>query len=58
MGAVSKGTEGRCLSCKSYGSYDNREYCKNKLRLALERIDNCWFSPRFDGNDCDYYEYG
>ena len=57
MGAVPKGMEGRCLSCKSYGSYDGSQYCKNKLRLAALRIDNCWYSPRFDGEECDFYEY-
>ena len=57
MGAVEKGTEGRCLSCKHYGRYDGSEYCGNKLRLACLRTDNVWFSPRFDGEDCDFYEY-
>ena len=57
MGAVSKGTEGRCLSCKFYGSYDGSEYCGNKLRLALLRTDNVFFSARFNGEECDYYEY-
>jgi len=60
--------EGRCLSCKFYGSGHDGGYCRNKERYEEWKKNtdpesehwinfNTFFSPRFDGIGCEYYEY-
>jgi len=48
-----------CYDCKYYGSYDMgaSEYCSNKERRKKHPKGLYdFFSPRYDGEDCEYFE--
>ena len=47
--------EVKCLFCSYYGNSCDSEYCKNKDRLRDLGINNCFFSPKYAGQYCDYF---
>ena len=52
---IEKGERFRCFDCYHNNSYEGGGYCGNKKRLRELNIDNVFFSPKYDGDDCDYY---
>lgn len=56
---VPRGIEGRCASCKYCDDpCGDGCLCTNKKRLSkMPPGSNSWFSIRYDGQFCDYYEY-
>lgn len=61
--SVPEDVEGRCLSCIYCYSGCGDYYCKSDRKLAEWKKEehnlafNSFFSPRFDGIGCEFYEY-